>query len=77
MYRKSRAVPRMPVRSVVSVLLVLVCAVFLFSCKKSGAGSLASSDVEKTPVMTVDGEVYGKCTPESAVKIIDSYYEEV
>ena len=29
------------------------------------------------PVMTVDGEVYGKCTPESAVKIIDSYYEEV
>ena len=22
-------------------------------------------------------EVYGKCTPESAVKIIDSYYEEV
>ena len=29
------------------------------------------------PVMTIDGEVYGKCTPESAVKIIDSYYEEV
>ena len=55
MFPKSRAVPRMPVRSVLSVLLVLVFAVNLFSCKKSGAGSLASSDVEKTTVMTVDG----------------------
>ena len=40
------------------------------SCRCLGACGLA-------PVMTVDGEVYGKCTPESAVKIIDSYYEEV
>ena len=40
------------------------------SCRCLGACGLA-------PVMTIDGEVYGKCTPESAVKIIDSYYEEV
>jgi NADH-quinone oxidoreductase subunit E/NADP-reducing hydrogenase subunit HndA len=40
------------------------------SCRCLGACGLA-------PVMTVDGEVYGKVTPESAVKIIDSYYEEV
>ena len=40
------------------------------SCRCLGACGLA-------PVMTIDGEVYGKCTAESAVKIIDSYYEEV
>jgi len=40
------------------------------SCRCLGACGLA-------PVMAIDGEVYGKCTPESAVKIIDSYYEEV
>ncbi|MCQ2771027.1 MAG: NADH-quinone oxidoreductase subunit NuoE [Clostridia bacterium] len=37
------------------------------SCRCLGACGLA-------PVMTVDGEVYGKCTPEKAVEIIDSYY---
>ncbi|MBO5525637.1 MAG: NAD(P)H-dependent oxidoreductase subunit E [Clostridia bacterium] len=36
------------------------------SCRCLGACGLA-------PVMTVDGEVYGKCTPESAVKVIESY----
>ncbi|MBO4989167.1 MAG: NAD(P)H-dependent oxidoreductase subunit E [Clostridia bacterium] len=36
------------------------------SCRCLGACGLA-------PVMTVDGEVYGKCTPESAVRIIESY----
>lgn len=36
------------------------------SCRCLGACGLA-------PVMTVDGEVYGKCTPESAIKIIESY----
>ena len=40
------------------------------SCRCLGACGLA-------PVMTVDGEVYGKCTSESAVKIVESYYEEV
>jgi NADH-quinone oxidoreductase subunit E/NADP-reducing hydrogenase subunit HndA len=40
------------------------------SCRCLGACGLA-------PVMTVDGEVYGKVTPESAIKIIDSYREEV
>lgn len=40
------------------------------SCRCLGACGLA-------PVMTVDGEVYGKVTPESAVQIIDSYQEEV
>jgi NADH-quinone oxidoreductase subunit E/NADP-reducing hydrogenase subunit HndA len=40
------------------------------SCRCLGACGLA-------PVMTVDGEVYGKVTPESAVQIIDSYREEV
>ena len=40
------------------------------SCRCLGACGLA-------PVRTVDGEVYGKCTPESAVKIVESYYEEV
>ena len=40
------------------------------SCRCLGACGLA-------PVMTVDGEVYGKCTPESAVEIINSYYKEV
>jgi len=39
------------------------------SCRCLGACGLA-------PVMTVDGEVYGKVTPESAVEIIDSYYEK-
>jgi NADH-quinone oxidoreductase subunit E/NADP-reducing hydrogenase subunit HndA len=36
------------------------------SCRCLGACGLA-------PVMTVDGEVYGKCTPEKAVQIIESY----
>lgn len=36
------------------------------SCRCLGACGLA-------PVMTVDGEVYGKCTPEKAVEIIESY----
>ncbi|MBQ9155877.1 MAG: NADH-quinone oxidoreductase subunit NuoE [Eubacterium sp.] len=40
------------------------------SCRCLGACGLA-------PVMTIDGEVYGKVTPESAVEIVDSYYEEV
>lgn len=35
-------------------------------CRCLGACGLA-------PVMTVDGEVYGKCTPEKAVAIIESY----
>jgi NADH-quinone oxidoreductase subunit E/NADP-reducing hydrogenase subunit HndA len=36
------------------------------SCRCLGACGLA-------PVMTVDGEVYGKCTPEKAVAILQSY----
>ena len=36
------------------------------ACRCVGACGLA-------PVMTVNGEVYGKITPEQAVKIIDSY----
>ncbi len=36
------------------------------ACRCLGACGLA-------PVMTVDGEVYGKCTPESAVEIIRQY----
>lgn len=36
------------------------------ACRCLGACGLA-------PVMTVDGEVYGKCTPESAVEIIKQY----
>lgn len=36
------------------------------SCRCLGACGLA-------PVMTVDGEVYGKVTPEKAVEIIESY----
>ena len=39
------------------------------ACRCLGACGLA-------PVMTVDGEVYGKCTPESAVRIIRSYMNE-
>lgn len=39
------------------------------ACRCLGACGLA-------PVMTVDGEVYGKCTPESAVRIIRSYMHE-
>lgn len=38
------------------------------ACRCLGACGLA-------PVMTVDGEVYGKCTPESAVEIIRSYID--
>ena len=39
------------------------------ACRCLGACGLA-------PVMTVDGEVYGKCTPKSAVQIIRSYMHE-
>lgn len=39
------------------------------SCRCLGACGLA-------PVMTIDGEVYGKCTPEKAVEIIDAYYSK-
>lgn len=39
------------------------------ACRCLGACGLA-------PVMTVDGEVYGKCTPESAVRIIRSYMDK-
>lgn len=39
------------------------------ACRCLGACGLA-------PVMTVDGEVYGKCTPESAVEVIRSYAQK-
>ena len=39
------------------------------ACRCLGACGLA-------PVLTVDGEVYGKCTPESAVEIIRSYMDK-
>lgn len=39
------------------------------ACRCLGACGLA-------PVMTVDGEVYGKCTPESAVEIIRQYAQK-
>lgn len=39
------------------------------ACRCLGACGLA-------PVMTVDGEVYGKCTPESAVEVIRQYAQK-
>ncbi|MGN1419839.1 MAG: NAD(P)H-dependent oxidoreductase subunit E [Acutalibacteraceae bacterium] len=39
------------------------------ACRCLGACGLA-------PVMTIDGEVYGKCTPESAVVIVRSYAQK-
>ena len=51
------------------------------ACYVKGADKILAAIEDRLGIKagecTPDGEVYGKCTPESAVKIIDSYYEEV